>query len=191
MSKTGHRYDKAAIYLEKFARQRAGQSLDPEELVALLVEVDRLAALDLKDCRTEVQKQKVYAVIAGATKHVIQNHGASATASSELYEALVNLVLGVPKDKRLNKQSVPSQLSHKQDNIRAALIVACENNPAEREDIIKAAAVQLNLSVVKTKKFLENYHGGRIKSQALRRNVDYFRKVGEAGESWPFEGLTS
>ena len=189
MTESRLRNDRAARCLNAFAQQYAGTTRPADDLIALLTEVDHLAALDLADCQTDNQKQRVYAIIAAALMHALQVSGSAGEASRSLYDALVNLALGVPKDHRLKKWAVPSQLPIGEDAIRAAIIVACERYPDQKEQIVQRGALALSYPRATIWKMLEHFKGGRLKSQALRGNVEYYRQAADAGENWFFDGL--
>lgn len=189
MSNSGPRQDRAARRLQRFAVEHAGQQMDAKELLELLIEIDRLAALDLADCRSDKQRQKVYPVIAGAVMHVVRATGGQGDAAGELYDALTNLALGVPGDDRLHKGTIPKQHPVTEDAIRAAIIVGIERYPNQRDHIVECGARLLSKKPLQVRRFIENFHGGKIKSAALTNNVEYFRQVAESGDTWPFEGL--
>ena len=185
------RQNRAAQHVQNFARTYAGQKLSSDKLISFLKEIDRLAALDLQHCTTNQQRQKVYAVIAAAMMHILNATQSKGSAVRDLYNALTNLALGTLNDDSLKKEVVPRQKTAKEWELRAEIIVACEKNPCSKALIISRGAKSLGLSEQQVRKFVENFHGGLIKSKALHRNVKLFRKAVEAGETWPFDNLIS
>jgi hypothetical protein len=163
---TNPKQDRAGRYMQKVLASLSDDTA-VEETVEWLLQCSELADLDLAECQTDVQKQKVWAVLVSAVHAVIRSHGGDGEASLALHNALVNVAQGRPGGQALARDGVGNTYSLEDDWARACAIALIDKYPERRKQTYADAGRVLNRSKDSLVKMRENYRAGLIGKEPL------------------------
>ena len=163
---TPPRQDRAGRYIQEALADFADDT-PAERTMEMLLRCSALADQDLAECQTDVQKQKVWAVLVSAVHAVIRSHGGDGEASVALHNALVNVAQGRPGGQALARGGVGNTYSLEDDWARACAIALIDKYPERRKQTYADAGRVLNRSKDSLVKMRENYRAGLIGKEPL------------------------
>jgi hypothetical protein len=190
---------KAAQYLQSWLVNAYSDSSPPgsESVLTMLAEVSRLADEDwmklaesyddaeLSDIDFNKQKQAIWATIPAALKAAVAGKKEEAVAAMALHNGLVNLSRGVPNelDYGFSAHAVQSRRPTEDDWNRARVIAALQTLKEKREVILRRGARLLHMNKAGVLKLLENYRGGLVGGEQLRRLVAFAESTISKGDT--------
>lgn len=169
--------DRAGHYIQQVLDGITDDSLPNINMEVILLRCSHLADLDLAECLTNQQKQKVWAALLFAVDLVIRAHGGEGIAANALREALTNASLGRPGDHGLTSPTIPNTRLLDQEWVRACVIALIDEYPNLRQQTLTDASKLLDVSEDKVKKLRENFRGGGVGGDVLCNLVESAKRM--------------
>jgi hypothetical protein len=162
---------RARKYL-KDALDNFSDDTPPEKTIEILLECSKLADEDLAECRSNQQKQKVWAALIAAVELFVQSYGGGGAAIHTLREALTNTSLLRPGDHGLTSTAMSNTHTIDKEWVRACTIALIDEYPKYRKETYKDAVHLLGGSKDAIVKMRENYRAKKIGGLTLSNLVD-------------------
>jgi hypothetical protein len=193
---------KAAKYLQDWLVNAYSESSPPgaDSVLEMLATVSRLADEDwmslvrsddnddeanFPDQDHNTKKQAVWAVIPAALRAAVAGKDERAVAALTLHDGLVNLSRGVQDDHNhgFSCRSVQSRNPTGDEWNRARVIAALQIFKEKREEILRQGATLLGMNRAGVLKLAENYRGGLVGGEQLRRLVAFAESAISEGDT--------
>ena len=189
---------KAAQYLQNWLVNAYSASSPPgsESVLEMLAEVSRQADEDWKtlvgpddepeyyDKDRNIKKQAIWAVIPAALRAAVAGRE-EAVAALALFDGLTNLSRGVQSENNHGFSCHPVQSRKPTDDEwnRARVIAALQTLKEKREVILPRGARLLGMNRAGVLKLVENFRGGLVGGEQLRRLVAFAESAISEGDT--------
>jgi hypothetical protein len=129
----------------------------PENTIEILLKCSELADLDISDCLTNEQKQKVWSALLSAVHILITSHGGHAVACNALFQSLNNAAQNRQGSQNLRSRISPTSKPLEMERVRACVIALIDKYPELLDQTISDASECLGMDKRQVLKLHENF----------------------------------
>ena len=131
----------------------------PENTIEILLKCSELADLDISDCLTNEQKQKVWSALLSAVHVLIRSHSGDAVACSALLKTLNNAAQNRQGSQDLRSRISPTSKPLEIEWVRACVIALIDKYPELLDQTMSDASEYLGIDKKQVLKLHENFKG--------------------------------